>query len=158
MDHMTQPNPGFRPAVSIVCETPREIENSTDDPGGMQQPDSNNREACRITLTRFVIESFSVSIRIGERHKRRNWDWTTRPSLKQIRQFALCGGPVFVLALLLAGCSSPSMRQQRLVAKPNMTFSDSAAFTYNSARLLPQLAPGFASSGASQNSGCTSCR
>jgi hypothetical protein len=66
----------------------------------------------------------------------------------------------FVLAIVLGltGCSAPAVRQQRLVAKPNMTFSDSAAFTYNSTRLLPQLAPGFGGSGASQNSGCTSCR
>jgi len=60
--------------------------------------------------------------------------------------------------VLLAGCSSPAVRQQRLVAKPNMLFSDSAAFTYNSPKLLPQLAPGFAGSGGAQNSGCTSCR
>jgi len=60
--------------------------------------------------------------------------------------------------LALAGCSSPAVRQQRLVSRPNMLFSDSPAFTYNSPRLLPQLAPGFAGAGASQNSGCTSCR
>ncbi len=68
------------------------------------------------------------------------------------------GGLVFAMALLLAGCSSPAVKRQRLVAKPNMTFSDSAVFTYNSARLLPQLATGFAGSGGAQNSGCTSCR
>jgi hypothetical protein len=60
--------------------------------------------------------------------------------------------------LLLAGCSSPAVREQRLVSKPSMLFSDSVAFSYNSPRLLPQLAPGFAGSGAAQNSGCTSCR
>ena len=64
--------------------------------------------------------------------------------------------PLAVLAFL-AGCSSPAVRQQRLVARPNMTFSDSATLSYNSPRLLPQLAPGFAGSGAAQNSGCTSC-
>lgn len=58
----------------------------------------------------------------------------------------------------LVGCSAPSMRQQRFVSRANMIFSDSPTFTYNSPRLLPQLAPGFASAGASQNSGCTSCR
>jgi len=67
-------------------------------------------------------------------------------------------GFLIVVLLVLVGCSSPAVRQQRLVAKPNMSFSDSMAFTYNSARLFPQIAPGFASSGASQNSGCTSCR
>ena len=60
--------------------------------------------------------------------------------------------------LALAGCSSPAVRQQRLISRPNMLFSDSPAFTYNSPRLLPQIATGFAASGASQNSGCTSCR
>ena len=70
----------------------------------------------------------------------------------------LSGVLTLVALLLLTGCASPAVRQQRFVAKPNMTFSDSAAFTYNSTRLLPQLAPGLGGSGASQNSGCTSCR
>lgn len=65
--------------------------------------------------------------------------------------------PLALLALL-SGCSLPAVHQQRLVAKPNMTFSDSAAFTYNSPKLLSQLAPGFAGAGGAQNSGCTSCR
>ena len=63
-----------------------------------------------------------------------------------------------ILAMLLVGCSTAAVRQQRLVAKPNMTFSDSAAFSYNSPRLLGQLATGIASAGGAQNSGCTSCR
>lgn len=62
------------------------------------------------------------------------------------------------LAGLLAGCSTPAVRNQRLVAKPNMSFSDSAVFMYNSSKLFPQLATGFAASGGGQNSGCTSCR
>lgn len=66
---------------------------------------------------------------------------------------------VLGLALVLgAGCAAPAVRQQRLVAKPNMTFSDSVAFAYNSSRLLPQLATGLAAAGGPQNSGCTSCR
>lgn len=60
--------------------------------------------------------------------------------------------------IFLAGCSSPAVRQQRLVAKPNMLFTDRAVFSYNSPKLLPQLAPGFAGAGGAQNSGCTSCR
>lgn len=59
---------------------------------------------------------------------------------------------------VLAGCSLPTASQQRLVARSNMLFSDSAVFTYQSPKLLPQLAPGFAGSGGAQNSGCTSCR
>lgn len=62
------------------------------------------------------------------------------------------------LVLCTTGCSAPAVRQQRLVAKPNMTFSDSAAFKYDSPRLLGQLATGLASAGGPQNSGCTSCR
>ena len=64
----------------------------------------------------------------------------------------------FLVALFAAGCAAPSVRQQRLVARPNMVFSDSAVFNYNSSRLLPQVASGFASASGSQNSGCTSCR
>ena len=70
---------------------------------------------------------------------------------------AASGLALSVLAVL-CGCSAPAVRQQRLVSRPNMLFSDSATLNYNSPRLLPQLAPGFAGAGASQNSGCTSCR
>lgn len=63
-----------------------------------------------------------------------------------------------LLALGSSGCAAPSVRQQRLVAKANMTFSEAAAFSYNSPRLLGQLATGIASTGGAQNSGCTSCR
>ena len=63
-----------------------------------------------------------------------------------------------VALLFAAGCASPAVRQQRLVSKPNMLFSDSAVFTYNSTRLLPQLEPGSATSGGAQNAGCTACR
>jgi len=58
----------------------------------------------------------------------------------------------------LTGCTAMRPSEQRLVAKPNMTFADSAAFTYNSSRLFPQMATGFAATGGAQNSGCTSCR
>ena len=72
-------------------------------------------------------------------------------------RFAVAGSCA-ALAFALAGCSTPAVRQQRLVAKPNMTFSDSAAFQYNSFRLLTQQATGLAGAGGPQNSGCTSCR
>ena len=68
---------------------------------------------------------------------------------------AVCAG---LIALALVGCSSPAVRQQRLVARPNMTFSDAAAFQYNASRIMPQMATGLAGSAGSQNSGCTSCR
>jgi hypothetical protein len=77
----------------------------------------------------------------------------------RIRRVGLVGHSLaLVLALLLAGCSAPSVRQQRFVAKPSMTFSDFVAFSYNSSRLLPQLATGLSAAGGPQNSGCTSCR
>ena len=37
---------------------------------------------------------------------------------------------LLLVPLVMAGCSTPAVRQQRLVAKPNMTFSDSAVVTY----------------------------
>jgi hypothetical protein len=75
-----------------------------------------------------------------------------------VRRYFLTAGLPLAGILLLAGCSLPAVRQQRLVSKPNMIFSDSAAFAYNSARLLPQLEPGSAASGGAQNAGCTACR
>lgn len=74
-----------------------------------------------------------------------------------LQRFILPGlGALMVLAL--TSCTAMRPSEQRLVAKPNMTFSDSAAFTYNSSRLFPQMATGFAATGGAQNSGCTSCR
>jgi len=63
-----------------------------------------------------------------------------------------------LLILSWTGCTALRPSEQRLVAKPNMTFSDSATLVYNSSRLFPQLASGFATAGGTQNSGCTSCR
>jgi len=65
---------------------------------------------------------------------------------------------VGLAALGLAGCKAVRPTEQRLVAKPNMTFSESAAFAYNPSRLYPQLATGAATTAGPQNSGCTSCR
>lgn len=79
----------------------------------------------------------------------------SRRNLPWVRLILLMGSAG---AIVLTGCAVPRPHEQRLVAKPNMTFSDSAAFSYNSPRLIPQLAPGFASASSSQNSGCTSCR
>jgi len=73
-------------------------------------------------------------------------------------RFLVSSSLSFAVIVFFAGCAAPPMSQQRLVAKPNMTFSDSPVFTYNSPRLLPQIAPGFPGGDASQNSGCSSCR
>ena len=79
--------------------------------------------------------------------------WFTR-----IRRQFLPGGLLLILGAALLGCSAPSISQQRLVSKPDMTFSDAAAFSYIPSRLFPQLATGTAATGGTQNSGCTSCR
>lgn len=79
-----------------------------------------------------VSQSSAIPRRSGQSAARMN------PS-HRLCQLAAAG---FLLGLLLAGCQSPTVRQQRLVAKPNMTFSDSAAFSYNSPRLLGQFATG----------------
>lgn len=60
-------------------------------------------------------------------------------------------------AFVVQGCSSPMVRQQRLVSKSNMVFSDSMLFAYGS-RIGTQLEPGASVSGGAQNSGCSSCR
>jgi hypothetical protein len=75
----------------------------------------------------------------------------------RLRRFSFAGS-LLVVAMMFIGCSAPAVRQQRLVAKPNMTFSDAAAFQYNSSRLLGQQATGLAGATGPQNSGCTSCR
>jgi hypothetical protein len=59
--------------------------------------------------------------------------------------------------LLLSGCASVDVHQQRLVSTPNMLFSRSAVFDYSS-RIMPQLQPGLAVSGGAQPSTCTVCR
>jgi len=64
---------------------------------------------------------------------------------------------LFLAALLLSGCASVDVSQQRLVSKPNMLFSRSAVYGYSS-RIMPQLQPGLAVSGGAQPSSCTACR
>jgi hypothetical protein len=56
-----------------------------------------------------------------------------------------------------AGCGGVPVHQQRLVAKPNMQFSTSAVFAYQSP-VLAQIETGAALSGGAQAAGCTSCR
>jgi len=81
--------------------------------------------------------------------------WRTHaPSARRLAALVVAGAASFGLT----GCTALRPSEQRLVAKPNMTFSDSAAWIYNSSRLYPQLASGFATAGGTQNSGCTSCR
>jgi hypothetical protein len=60
-------------------------------------------------------------------------------------------------AIMLTSCARVSVHQQRLVSKPNMTFSDTLVFSYQS-KLQPQIEPGSALSGGAQAAGCTSCK
>ena len=70
--------------------------------------------------------------------------------------------PAFLAALTVglaavgAGCSVP-VHAQRLLAKPGMQFSGSAALGGPS-KLLPQVESGAATSGGGQAAGCSSCR
>jgi hypothetical protein len=70
--------------------------------------------------------------------------------------------PAFVAALTMglvavgAGCTVP-VHQQRLLAKPGMQFTGSAALGAPS-KLLPQVESGAATSGGGQAAGCSSCR
>ncbi len=110
----------------------------------------------RLVPTWLASEPFAVEIR-KNRSARRS------PSRDDLRaagadRAVLTKAIALLVLLLMTGCASPAARQMRLVSKPNMTFSDSVAFSYNSSRLLPQLATGFSAAGGPQNSGCTSCR
>ncbi len=60
------------------------------------------------------------------------------------------------LAAVGAGCTVP-VHAQRLLAKPGMQFSSSAALGGPS-KLLPQVESGAATSGGGQAAGCSSCR
>lgn len=61
------------------------------------------------------------------------------------------------MAVLIAGCRAVPVHQQRLVARPNMQFSDSPVFAYQAA-ILSQIETGAAGTGGAQAAGCTSCR
>ena len=124
----------------------------------MQRIDSWQPSHRRIALNWISGKSFRLVIRGIRRRERRGHTCPAQPGWGRVRWFALTTSVLLAAVLLLAGCSSPTVRQQRLVSKPNMLFSDSSVFTYNSARLLPQLEPGSATSGGAQNAGCTACR
>ena len=64
---------------------------------------------------------------------------------------------VAVACACLIGCKAVPLNQQGLVSKPNMTFSDSPVFAYQS-NVLTQVEPGTAGSGGAQAAGCTACQ
>jgi hypothetical protein len=59
-------------------------------------------------------------------------------------------------AVALVGCARVAPEQQRLVSKPNMQFSDSHVFDYQTG-LLTQIESGSASFTGGQSAGCGSC-
>jgi len=73
------------------------------------------------------------------------------------RQLGFAVGVAVLSASVLAGCSTVSVADQRLVSKPNMTFSDDSAFVYDAA-YHSVVEPGTSASGGGQASGCTSCQ
>ncbi len=64
---------------------------------------------------------------------------------------------VSLLALATIGCTTVDITDQRLVSKPNMTFSETDVFDYSSG-YHSTLEPGTAGSGGGQAGGCTSCQ
>lgn len=64
---------------------------------------------------------------------------------------------VILLVGTIAGCKAVPIMQQRLVSKPNMVFSDSPVFSYQS-QVVSQIEPGSALSGGAQAAGCTACQ
>ena len=64
---------------------------------------------------------------------------------------------ILAAGLASSGCKAVPIMEQRLVSKPNMVFSDSPVFAYQS-RVVSQIEPGSAMSGGAQAAGCTACR
>jgi len=60
-------------------------------------------------------------------------------------------------AVVFSGCAQVSLSQQRLVAKPEMSF-DLTAQGHPPTNLMSQVEPGLASTAGAQAAGCTSCR
>ena len=55
------------------------------------------------------------------------------------------------------GCGTVPVSEQRLLAKPGMTFSDSYVWKYRSG-IVARVEPGSAFSGGSAAAGCASCK
>ena len=117
----------------------------------------SKNDAVPLSLKWGKEEVFELSVRVTPGFEWRNALGPARRIGDRCRRFVLFHSLAAAVAAAFVGCSSPAVRQQRLVARPNMTFADSAVLTYNSPRLLPQIAPAFGGD-AAQNSGCTSCR
>lgn len=75
---------------------------------------------------------------------------------KSILNRAILAALTVGLVIVGTGCTVP-VHEQRLLAKPGMQFSGSAALGGPS-KLLPQVESGAATSGGGQTAGCSSCR
>ncbi|MBT3468728.1 MAG: hypothetical protein HN467_05340 [Opitutae bacterium] len=64
---------------------------------------------------------------------------------------------ILLISMLQQGCETVGVQDQRLVSKPNMTFSNSYLYAFQP-RLTAQVEPGASSSGGAQAAGCTSCK
>jgi hypothetical protein len=78
------------------------------------------------------------------------------PPRQALRNPGILAALTVGLAAAGAGCTVP-VHAQRLLAKPGMQFSGSAALG-GSSKLLPQVESGAATSGGGQAAGCSSCR
>ena len=72
-----------------------------------------------------------------------------------IRLFGILS--ILLASMLQQGCETVGVQDQRLVSKPNMTFSSSYLYAFQP-RLTAQVEPGASSSGGAQAAGCTSCK
>ena len=64
---------------------------------------------------------------------------------------------VFVACLAICGCVQVPVQEQRRVSKPNMGFTDSYVFNYEST-LTGQVEPASGGTGEGKSTGCTSCK
>ena len=78
------------------------------------------------------------------------------PPRQAIQNPAILAALTVGLVAMASGCAVP-VHAQRLLAKPGMQFSGSAALGGPS-KLLPQVESGAATSGGGQAAGCSSCR
>lgn len=87
-----------------------------------------------------------------------NMNKSTEPDRhsRRFRAVVIPSAAALMAAGLLAGCAVP-VHQQRLVSRPSMQFSDTAASGYHS-KVLSQIETGAAATGGAQAAGCTSCR
>jgi len=76
-------------------------------------------------------------------------------SYSVLRLFAIFS--ILLASMLQQGCETVGVQDQRLVSKPNMTFSNSYLYVFQP-RLTAQVEPGASSSGGAQAAGCTSCK